>query len=348
MNVRENLPKVLHLAWAQITLAFGAGMALSYYFEPKGKFEVLHHIGIGLIVAAVVTTFWQFREFEEFFVQFSRRILVEDAYLEKLKVPALTTLRSRAGRSILKNYVNNPAYERDALGDWIDELLYSTLLPGQVSSGLYRDGFEETICIEHLTLAKALKQVGAPTDKLQPADSTTPVLKVTAVTTYRVIAPRLGDPKYSDYTVSYSGNGADMHSFPLEKRIQVRVGTTRDNAVSLDMQPADEPLGGFKYQAKPVKLQFDQKTGICPVWMESVEYRDPRHEPYVLSTMGLLTKNLTVHVYHTGTGPRLTFEGGMMASGAKEDPMHGPSSFRLRYSGWLFEDHGYYVWWWTK
>lgn len=349
MSLKESLPRVLNLAWAQIILAFGCGIALSYYFEANGKYEVLHHIGIGLIVAAAVTTFWQFREFEEFFARFSRRILVEDAYLEKLKVPALTSLRSRAGRSILKNYVTNPAYERDSLSDWIDDLLYHTLLPGQsAGSGMYRDHYQEDIYIEHVNLQKALSDVKAPTAGISAARLAEMVLKVTTISTFQVIAPRLSDAAYSHYTVAYSGKGADMSDFPLDKRISVRVGNSISQTEQLDLQPKNEPLGGFSYSAKPTLLAFNQTTGTCPVWMETIEYRDIRRESYVLGTMSVLTKNLTVHVSRVGAGSQLTFEGGVMATGTKDEPLYGPNSLTLRYTGWLFEDHGYYVWWWDK
>jgi len=346
---RERLPRALNLAWAEIVLALVIGAGLSYYFEPKGTFEIFHHIGIGLIVAAAVTTFWQFREFEEFFATFSRKILVEDAYLEKLKVPSLTRLRSRAGHAILKEYVTNSRYERESLGDWLDEHIYGRLLPGQSpGSGLYRENYNETICLEHLTRADALREVKASLTEVPEEAQQRLVLKVTSVTTYCVVAPRLRDRRYSHYDVKYSGNSATMRNFPVTKRISVRVGYDKKSAVGCDMQISDPPEGGIVYDAKPVHLKFDRKTGACQVWIEATEYRDTDREPYALGTMGLLTKNLTVQVYQAGIGPKLTFDGGVMATGDKETPAHAPNSYTLRYSGWLFEDHGYYIWWWYK
>jgi len=345
---QEKLPRVFQLAWAQILLAFGAGVALSYYFEAPGRFEILHHIGIGLIVAAVVTTFWQFREFEEFFAKFSRRILVEDAYLEKLKTPSLTALRSRAGRAILKEFVNNPAYQRESLGDWIDDLLYRTLMPSQTDgSGLYREDYTETVCLEHVRLVDALKAVGADTSNIRADALEANILKVTSITTYRVVAPRLEDNRYSCYTVRYTGNGAGMRYFPAEYRIVGRVGHTADTARTLAMHCKDTSTGGIAYNADPITLEFDKATGTCNVWVETVEYRDTDRESYVLSTMALLTRDVNVHVYYSGSTNKLNFDGGMLASG-RTNTIHGPNSYGLRHTGWLFEDHGFYVWWWYR
>jgi hypothetical protein len=109
-----NVPKALRLAWAQITLALVIGVLLSYFPE-KGLLAPLHHIGIGLVVAAVVTTFWQFREFSEYFEKYAQAVLVHDEHLRKLSMPALVKLRSRADEAILTTCVNNDSFERQEL-----------------------------------------------------------------------------------------------------------------------------------------------------------------------------------------------------------------------------------------
>ena len=344
------VPKAFKYAWAQILLALLIGIVLTYPFgeEKKVKFNPWHDIGIGLIVAAAVTTFWQFREFEEFFHRFAQEVLVDDKYLDKLNDNALNGLRSRAARTILENRVDNPKYDLVSLGEWTDNLLFRSLLPGETTgSGVYREEFDETIALEFPTLKEALNAVGSDCTGISAEQLSSGVLKVTSTTTYRVVAPRLNDKRYDEYPVSYGGNGADLPNFPLEQRIRVRVGHSQETASELKLNVSDEGPGGISYEAEPKSLQFD-KNGFCNVWMQEVEYRAPEREPYMLNSMSVLTRNLSVHIYQTGVGPNLVFDGGLMATGTKLAPMHGPHDFKLKYEGWLFEDHGYYIWWWPK
>ena len=140
-----DVPKALKLAWAQIALAFLIGVGLSWV-PAEGWTAPIHHVGIGLLVAAVVTTFWQFREFSEYFEKYAQAILVHDDHLKKLSMASLVTLRSRADEAILTEFVTNPKFERKALTKWIDDLLYTKLLPGgDAGSGVYRDSFEDEI-----------------------------------------------------------------------------------------------------------------------------------------------------------------------------------------------------------
>lgn len=347
MALGELIPKALRYAWAQVGLALAIGIGLTYV-PTNGNLEPLHHVGIGLIVAAAVTTFWQFREFEEFFGQFAQDVLISDKYLEKLNERALSDLRSRAGRAIVKSHVNNPNYERGPLSDWIDELLYSSLLPGDaVGSGIYRDEFNETIALEYPTLAQALSEVGSSPEAIDATELAGSVLKVTTTTTYRAIAPRLRDKRYENYSIAYWGNGADLPHFPLQQRIRVMVGHSEETASELPLAISDEGPGGIEYKGNPLLLKFDE-AGCCQVWMRTVEYRAPEREPYMLNSMSMLTRNLHVQIYQTGPGPKLIFDGGLMATGAKRPAQHGISDFSLTYVGWLFEDHGYYIWWWPK
>ena len=64
--------------------------------------------------------------------------------------------------------------------------------------------------------------------------------------------------------------------------------------------------------------------------------------------MSMLTRDLSVHLYCTGPGPKLVFDGDMLAAGVSGGPKHSPNSVTLKYTGWLFEDNGYYLWWWEK
>jgi hypothetical protein len=44
----------------------------------------------------------------------------------------------------------------------------------------------------------------------------------------------------------------------------------------------------------------------------------------------------------------LTFEGDVIATGTTAKKFHLPGGVELVYDGWLFEGHGYFLWWWEK
>lgn len=341
-----DVPKALKLAWAQIALAFLIGVGLSWV-PAHGWTAPIHHVGIGLLVAAVVTTFWQFREFSEYFEKYAQAILVHDDHLKKLSMASLVTLRSRADEAILTEFVTNPRFERKALTKWIDDLLYTKLLPGgDAGSGVYRDSFEDEICIEYPTLREALTALKIDLGSLSDEALDVRILKVTSTTTYTAVAPKLNEPAYQTYTVPFSGKGADLPNFPIDKRVLGRVGTSEATAATMNLAFKDEPLGGISYSAASVALPFVQ--GSCHVWMRTIEYRSPQRESHVLNTMSTLTHNLSVHLYRTGPGPNVVFDGDMLAAGVGAGPKHSPHSVTLKYNGWLFEDNGYYLWWWEK
>src|SRR5436305_1025047 len=297
-------PKALNLAWSQIALALILGTLLSYA-PATGMSEPFHHIGIGLLVAAVVTTFWQFREFAEYLEKYAQAVLVHDEHLKKLNLPALMTLRARADAAILNSVVTNEHFQRKALGEWLDDMLYAKLLPGNTAgSGIYRDSFDEDICLEYPTLREALIEVGVDTEGIPPADLSQLVLKVTSTATYKAVSPRLKDSNYEYYVVPFSGRGANLPHFPLDRRVSVEVGIAENLAKPIVLSFVDEPLGGITFKGEPERLPF--RNGECDVWMRSVEYRSPAREPYVLNTMSTLTRNVNVHLYRTGPGPKLT------------------------------------------
>src|SRR5437868_13343705 len=103
------LRRVFHAAWAQITLALLSGI-LGTFIPEHHWYSFLHEVGIGLIVAAFVTSFWHLRELSELFERFSRQVLLDNDYLSRLNVKTLTALRSAAARRILETCADNPEY----------------------------------------------------------------------------------------------------------------------------------------------------------------------------------------------------------------------------------------------
>lgn len=340
---RVSITRLLHAAWAQFTLALVAGILLT--FVPSSKwYSPLHEIGIGLIVAAFVTLFWHLREFSEFFETFAKNILLHDEYLAKLSVKSLTSLRSKAARKILESCADNPQYERGALGDWIDDLMFNHLLPGKTPlSGMYRENYEERVEIDFITLREALAIVASDPADVPSETLTQLVLRVTETAWYTVIPPSRSD---ASYLFRYTGRTSDMKHFPLEHRIALMVGEDEATATTLSLKIIDDPLGGVSYSAPPKTLPI--RDGRCTVWLKTVEYRWPASEPHVLNTMNIPTRNIKVNLTHVGGGPKLGFSGDLLAAGPNRQIRHFPRGISIDFAGWLFEDHGYFLWWWEE
>lgn len=341
------MKRLLEKAWAPVALAFVVGIALTYFFHAEGAAAPLHHIGIGLLVAATVTGFWHLREFSEFFEKFASTVLLDDEYLKKLSLESLTALRSRVAHVILEARTDNPNYRHHELGVWIDRMLFDALLPSKKAlSGVYRQGYKEQVILEYLTLEKALGEVGCDTTNLPSDQLKSKVLKVIAIARYTLIAPRIESAQYKEYPVGLKGNGANLPGFPLQKRVELLVGRSEKDASPCSIEFCEEDEGGITYEAKDRLLSF--ANGECEVWTKSTEYQSPERQPHVLNMMAILTCGLKVNLYQIGAGPRLVFDGDVIATGNADDRSFPPGGAELEYTGWLFEGHGYHLWWWVN
>jgi hypothetical protein len=335
------LSRILSRTWAQILLAFLVGVALSFVPADAQYFKAFHHIGIGLLVAAIVTLFWHMREFTEFFEKFARQILIEDEYLSRLSPATLTAIRSRAGREIIKSKVDNDNYDHDDLDNWIDDILYKKLLPSESVSGVYRENFNDRIYVEYESLRDALSEVGSPISEIPVPELQSPVKKITTITWYRVIAPRKSE---RPYTVSAQGRFADMPNFPMEKRVAFFAGHSEMLAQPVDVKINDRSLGGIDFASDPLDLNI--VDGECTVWTRTIEYHSLSAEDFVLNTMHILTRGLDVELYLTGLKSSTVIDGGLIAIGTGDSITNLPSGIHLKYSGWFFPDNGYCIWWW--
>jgi len=330
-----SISRVFRAAWSQVVLALLIGTLLTFVPE-RHLYSPLHDVGIGLIVAAFVTLFWHLREFSEFFERLSTDVLLKDEYLERLNVRSLTKLRSKAARQILESCSDNSHYQRLALGDWIDTLMFDHLLPGKSPlSGMYREAYEEKIQVEFITLEKALRDVGAPVTDVPAAALADQVVKVTETVWYTIVPPSRSD---RTYPVSYSGESADMPYFPFDKRVRVFVGEREDDAKELLLKFSREPHRGISYVALPRELPF--RDGKCKVWLRNVDYRSRYAESHILNTMSVVTRNLKIDLFQVGSGPKLAFAGDVMAPGEDKEIHHYENGVALEFTGWLFEDHG--------
>lgn len=335
---------VIKSAWAQILLAVTAGLLLIAYKPSWHYADLVNHLGEAFVVAGVVTAFWHLREVSEVINKYVRGILLDYDHLATLETSVLRGLRSKAAKAILHNTTDNPRYRRDELEEWIDKLLYQGLLPGGTSSsGLYREDYVERIVIEYLSLDQALASEDLPKEGLTEAALKSQVMRLTTTTEFTVISPTLSNK--SGYTAKNSADGCGLPNFPPKRLMKVRIGKDREHAEEVLTKTSEDNQGQILWESEPRTLDFEH--GKCNVWMEIIEYRSPAREPFVLNTMGLLTRNLNVSIHHIGQGPPLLFIGQMIATPTDEGRETDAAAHVawLRYDGWLFEDHGYHFHW---
>jgi len=343
-KITTSIRGVLRLVWAQIGLAFLVGLALIYLI-PKtwAGYLLFEHIGLGLIVAAVVTVFWQLREISEFFQTLARSTLIDDSYLEKLNLESLRRLRSSAASAILDKSVNNPRYDWRDLERWVDTQLFEKCLPGTESmSGVYRENLVDHLTLEFLTLRDFLSAAGRSTAGVREEILDSDVLRQTLTTRYTVIAPQVGGDRYAAYKVSFNEKPAIFPDLPTDLRFQFFAGTSESTAVEVMPQRIESARGIGFVAERDIPLV----EGRTDIWTRQIACTMPLREPFILQTMKDLTHNLRVHLSVAGARQRFVFDGEVIGFGGSDRVEYLPNGITVEYAGWLFEDHGYILWWW--
>lgn len=363
-HINTGLTSLLGQIWSQFSIFLVLGAGLIYLGElwrlswttPANPNEhhsnpfvhalplLVGHIGVAVVVATLIGILFHFREFSELFLTLAKSTLIEDGYLEKLKPESLLALRASAGRVIIGSAVDNEKYDRKHLESLIDDVLFKKLLPTKSGTGgVYRQNLVEMIILRIMTLKDALEDVGAPTEGIDESDLTAPVIKSIETTEYELVAPRKDTSLLDPFNVPLEGNSATLKGFPKEKRVKYQVGTCREDAKDVEVM-CDTKNGGFHFIASG-SVSFGE--GKTTVWCRRVEYKSPIDEPFMLKLMNRLTRNMDVRVNVSGGSP-FNFSGGVFGLGDSPNPEPIEDGIRLKYNGWMLEDHGYYVWWWKE
>jgi hypothetical protein len=335
--------------WPYSALAFVTGVVLTTKADSIGAAtwlaKLLEHVGIGLMVAAIVSLILHAKEVGLLFRDLARRVLVEHDYLSTLDAAAIRRLRSSASKALITKVADNPNYRREDLEGFIDEALFTSLFPGQSkSAGIYRENYVEDIEIELMSLAAALSAVGCESSSLPSGSLLATVCRQTSTARFVVVAPSLKRQRYATFPVRIKSWAGGLEHMPREKRVRFRAGSDSSTAQECNITFSDTTCGGIEYSGLR-ELEF--VDGQCSVWVEVVEYKAMATEPFVLNTMAYLTRNLTVDVNVTGSATPLGFHaelmGGISQGAEVVNRRHG---CKIKYEGWLLEDHGYFVSWW--
>lgn len=340
--------QALRLVSVQIALAVGLGSLLVLLAPEDGFWKLLDHLGIGFFVAAIVTLFWHLREMREFFESLAQSVLVRNEFLKRLNLEALREIRTTAASVILDKVTENPNYDWLGLERWVDSALFDWALPSaKAGSGIYREEYSDSMTLEFKTMEEILHELHLPAEGIEETELRKEVLKSTTISNYRVIAPRKDAASYPSYAVPLSGRASDMPHIPLDQRVRFFVGADERTANEVRLRFQDVERGGITYEGTH---SFPFVEGEAKVWSKIIDYTLPPTEPFVLNAVKDLTHGMRVHLTVAGRPKRLVFEGVVMgfqgAALARID--HLPNGISLSYPGWLFEDHGYIIWWWEE
>jgi len=328
---------------ASIAFIVLSGLALSYHFSETGKWQFLHHIGIGLIVAGVVSAVWQLPEMRQFFIELAVGVMVDAKYLSKLRITALRQMRETSINALVRRHTTNPDYEIHAFADWLDSLLIQKLLPlEKEASGTYRTDYRERVAVRLMTLGEVLQEM----QESVPAgtDLSFRIIKQTSVSTFRIVSPQRENRSHKAPVSIWA---AQMPAIPNAKRVMLSIGTSQDTATRIDLKVKGEndSEGGLTFEAE---YDVSLTDGTGSVWMQVVEYRLAESESWILNTFALLTYRLDVAVYVLNSNDDLKFDGNVIGGLGSAPPRytHMPNGMTFHYDGWLLEDHGYFMWWW--
>lgn len=327
-----------------LTIGF-AGLVLTYAPSEAEYLKVLHHVGIGFIVAAAVSWIWQIQEMREFFLDQSSAVMMELEYLKRLNDVELRRLREKSIQALIWRNTTNPRYEIRNFTTWLDGILVSDLLPtDRRFDGRYRKGFEEHVDIRFMSLGAVLDELVITDHDLSSSQLDAPMFKQTSSTRYEVVSPNLDTAKYC---VRLAGWASDVPAIPPTHRVQFWVGFGDDELEEVTMDNKNVHPGGTSYVGSREGAILD---GVCRVRTKSIEYRSAISESWIMSRMNTLTHGIHIAVNVSDPSDVLEFEGEIIGVRGPDLPRkdHREGGYSLGYDGWLLPDHGYFLWWWRR
>lgn len=329
--------------WAPVLVVIGLGVFLTIWAGDDKTRALAAHLGMALLIAGILATFYQLNEVSHLFRSIARSTLIDNDYLEMLNLEALRKLRKNAAATLLKRGVTNPSYERIALEQVLDRVLYTNLLPAPgTTRGLYREHYDESVRLEFVSMEEAARALGLSEVPKGPDQCLT---KETSTATYTVIAPRLDDALFTSHRVQLSGIMADVPGVPMAMGTRAWCGPTQDAMSEVHFVFKDRALGAFSYEGE---CHVPFVAGRATVCVRLEEWRYALRQPHFFQLMALPTRGIAVEVHAAGWPSPIGFEGDVVGLEGDAQVIPMPSGIRMKHDGWFLEGHGYSVWWWAQ
>lgn len=333
-------------SWAQLVLLALLGVALIDIAElamPHGwivRREVIKHIGTAFLVATIVAAVFHIREVKEHITQFTRGILLENAFLETLAPETLRHLRRQIAKALLRTTVTNEKFEYGKLDEQLEEMLFGKLQAedkGERAS--YRSAYAEHLELTFMTgvqLAQAKGISASPEpDRI--------FVEFSTITRYRLICPKSGPlPKgHPPRSARIACDGRLSRISWLSEKQQLECSLSiGGNPVALS--PTINVDGGALNYECPHDADFTEE-GVLQVETTIVEIERADDAPFMLKQMTSLTEAPRISV--NGNVSEKLINMHVLGLGGHERKRDGAHSFTLQCTGWMAEFHGYVVWW---
>jgi len=305
------------------------------------------HLGMGMVVAGVLALLWHTQEMSEFFRKNAEDVILGERYLERLSRARLFEVRSRIADVLVREHVTWRDHEWPQFLQDTETLLFTKCLPGpptqadRPSPGVYRRDLKNDITVTLGPLKGFLAEIGVSPAQVPAEALDRIVVREETVSQCTIVAPR----DNLDYPTFLTLEAQSLPGVPAEKRarMDVAIGELGYEPVPVKARAKDGHPDFFVISAERV-LRLG--AGETKIRSKFVEFHPAGFSPFILETMGCLTRGLDVRVKMLAPGYR--FEGEVFGLGADAEADVTASGLWLKYNGWLLEDHGYVVFWWRS
>lgn len=300
----------------------------------------LDQLGHAFMIAAILAWLLNVTEMKEFFVRLAAQTMIDRRFLEGLKPSLLKEVRSQISEVLVRDAVNNEAYRWTDLHECTERFLFEHCLPTEKpGSGLYRRNLTEEVFVRVVSLHDVIAEVGGSISA-GTEDTAAPLYRIERIVEFQVVSPKT-ELEHLSLPIGFETHD-EPSSVPLNKILRIWAGSCENDAKEIDLgcHREDGQVRGSAEQSLPVA------EGICRVWRRSVEFGS---HAFLLSKMSMLTHGMTLRLsLEHRPEDKLSASGWLMALGPLPEATKLPNGIRISYDDWLFEDHGYFVYWYAS
>jgi len=277
-------------------------------FHLNANLIILHHIGVAVADAAMISALFTLAEFKEFFVELATKIMIRDEYIKELDKDKRKQLRLKIAKTMVSGDIDNERFKHSALLEQVDDLLFKNWLPGTGSNapGFIREDYSDKICITYMTLGEAIKESyfpdTPPVEIWEKINKDIKVYKFVTYCSYKVIHSKKNTLEKYTHRLKYEVapiDTCDQISFPLDKRVKHSVSKNNFSYTPCKQVVKDEEIIGdvipCESNSEEGYFSYDE-NGECEIWSKCIEYKPITRDKSLTTYMRYLTYNSSVTV----------------------------------------------------
>lgn len=265
--------KLFKKFWGMIGIIFLSGLVLILFADAVNKYSIpvgsfLAHVGIALIISAIIGICLEVSEFQEFLEKRIIGILFGDEYIQLVNTDSLLEMNLKAMNALGKKRVTNPDYNYQNYVTVIGRSILDNI------GTIYRKGFIEVIDFRVLKPEEITKLVGDH-NALKDAD----IVCINSTTKFLFVIPNQNDEEEFQLECSYKCSAPVelLNKFKFEVLVNDIIITDVDGQLltSNYVNTNGESLAfDFKHSLSPNDILKDgTKEGTKVGYEPSIEYR---------------------------------------------------------------------------